>query len=90
MKMKVKTKILPAIVMLLSLPLSGCFWIMAPMMGVHAVHNEDKEDAGRTFRKKLERADTPQEHRLIAESYRQDAEKYRLLAKEQFTQSKRR
>ncbi len=66
---------------LLSLSISGC-WMMAPVMGGHAGQTKAKEEAEWIFWKKLETADTPKEHLAIAKSYRQDAEDYRLEAKE--------
>ncbi len=81
MKTGDKLKVLPAIVILLGLSLSGCTG-GTPMKGNYLARTEDKEEFGRIFREKLETADTPQKHRSIAESYRREAKDYRLLAKE--------
>jgi hypothetical protein len=77
-----KPKIMVVIVMLLGLSLSGCPWMMVPMMATHVGQTKTKEETKWTFWKRLEAADTPQKHRGIAESYRQEAEDYRLLAEQ--------
>jgi hypothetical protein len=57
-------------------------WMMAPMMATRDGQAKVQKESGWTFWKELETADTPQEHHAIAESYRRDAEDYRLQAKE--------
>ncbi len=86
MKTALKPQIMPVMLMLLGLSLSGCLWMMAPMLATGAGQSKAKEtkaeEADWTFWKRLETADTPQKQYAIAKSYRQDAEDYRLQAKE--------
>ncbi len=82
MRINIKSEILLAVAALLGLSLSSCMWMMVPMMATHDEQTKTMEKSGWTFWKKIEVADSPQEHLSIAKSYRQDAEDYRLLAEE--------
>ena len=82
MKINLKSKIMPSIVLLVCLSLSGCMAMMAPMMAGHAGHDKAEEESGDTFWKQIKTADTPKKHLSMAKAYRQDAEDYRLIAKD--------